>query len=192
MGRCRIHWLKPGNGQHHLVSGPGATDRSAHVKFAQATLAFCGGELSLRWFAVAGRCEIPRQGVWVARIGADVDAVRGPRDLPISNHSLIVGKELTLSSHHLFHEQARLRIPGREMSNLIDIPRVLEHIRENHGVPRCEGDLQRLPGSVLRRLAREILDYGSREVQECFGDFSIGIPRCSAFAHLSPSPELLF
>ena len=115
--------------------------------------------------AAAG-CRMPRQRKRVSRVGADVDAALGSSDIPISDHSFIVRKKLPFSGDHLFHEQARLRITGREMSNLIEISMIVEHIRKNHGIPHCEGRLQDLSGSVFRRLAREITHYGCREVQQ--------------------------
>jgi hypothetical protein len=145
-------------------SGERAGLVNAHARFAPAPASdsFLEGSHS----GTAARCRIPRQRIRVSRVGADVDAVLGSRDFPIPDHSFIIGKELAFSGDHSFHERARLRIPGREMSNLIEISMIIEHIREDYGVPDCEGHLQGLPGSVLRRLAREITHYGCREVQE--------------------------
>ena len=125
----------------------------------------------------------------------DVDAVRRSRYFPVSNQSLIIGKERAFALDHLFNEHTCLGVArrSRETSNLIEMRMIMEHIREDHGVPDCEGYLQRFSRPVFRRLAREVMNYGLCEVQERLGDFSIRKPRCSVFGHLSPSmPELLF
>jgi hypothetical protein len=109
---------------------------------------------------------MPRQRKWISCVGADVDTVLGSSDFPSPDHSFIVGKELAFSGDHLFQEQNRLRITGREMSNLVEISVIVEHIRKDHSVPHGEGHFQSLPSSVLRRLAWESIDYGRREIQQ--------------------------
>ena len=58
--------------------------------------------------------------------------------------------------------------------NLIEMTMIIQDIREDHGVPNRKGDLQRFPGLVFTRLARE-MKYGRGEMQEGLGDFSIGM-----------------
>jgi hypothetical protein len=41
----------------------------------------------------------------------------------------------------LFHEQGGLRTASREASNLVEMPMVVEDIREDHSVPGSEGHL---------------------------------------------------
>ena len=49
----------------------------------------------------AARCRMPRQSKRVSCVGADVDAVLGSRDLPIPDHSFIVGKEFAFSGDQM-------------------------------------------------------------------------------------------
>ena len=53
-----------------------------------------------------------------------------PRYFPIPNQSLVISKKRTFATDQLFHEQEGLGIAGREASNLVEMPTVVEHIRE--------------------------------------------------------------
>lgn len=101
--------------------------------------------------------RIPRQGVRISRVGAEVDAILRARYFPTPNQSRVIGKERSFAGDHLLHEQGCLGFVGREVSNLVEIPMVIEHIREDYGVPGREGHSQRFTGSVFQCLAREIL-----------------------------------
>jgi len=79
--------------------------------------------------------------VRVSRIGVEVYAILRTRYFPVPNQSRIIGKERAFAGDHLVHEQGRLGFARRKASNLLDIPMVVEHIREDHGVPGCEGYL---------------------------------------------------
>jgi hypothetical protein len=70
---------------------------------------------------------------------------------------------------------------------------VIEHVREDHGIPDCEGYLQRFPGSLFRRFARKIMNYGLCEVQEGLGDFSVRETALQCvWSSRPPASELLF
>jgi hypothetical protein len=100
---------------------------------------------------------IPRQGVRVSRIGVKVDPLLRSGYFPVPNQSRIIGKKCPFAGDHLLHEKGRLGFVGSEVSNLGEIPVVVEHIREDHGVPGREGHLQRVTGSAFWGLAREIM-----------------------------------
>src|ERR1022692_177210 len=115
--------------------------------------------------------RIPRQGTRVSRVGSEVDAVLRPRYFPGPNQSLVIGKERAFAGDQLFHEQGDLGLVGREASNIVKIPMVVEYICEDHCVPGRVGHLQCFPGSLFRRLAGEILKHGAakcRNVSEIF------------------------
>ena len=149
MGRCRI-WCasKSVNGSASFRLSFGCERvclLNAYARFARAS----ASESSLEGTrsGTAARCRIPRQRIGVSRVGPDVDAVLGSRDFPIPDHSFVIGKELAFSGDHLFHELARFRIPGREMSNLIDIPMIKWQTTRQRcrGAPR--GHVRHLRGS---------------------------------------------
>ena len=85
--------------------------------------------------------RIPRQGIRVSRVGAEVDAILRPGDFPSPNQSLVIGKERTLTGDQLFHQKGCLGLVGREASNLIEMQMVVEHVRKDHCVPDCEGQI---------------------------------------------------
>ena len=66
-------------------------------------------------------------------------SVRVTSQVPIS--PLVIGKERAFAGDQLFHEQGGLGLVGREASNLVEMPMVVEHIREDHSVPGREGHL---------------------------------------------------
>jgi len=105
----------------------------------------------------------------VSRVGAQVDAILRPRNFPGPNQSLVVGKERAFADDQLFHEQGDLGLVGGEASNLIEMPMVVEHIREDHCVPGRIGHLRCCPGSLFSRLAREIFKHRRSEFQERLG-----------------------
>jgi hypothetical protein len=101
--------------------------------------------------------KIPRQEVRVSRIGVKVDPILRAGYFPVPNQSRIISKKRPFAGDHLLHEKGRLGFVGSEVSNLGEIPVVVEHIREDHGVPGREGHLQRVTGSAFWGLAREIM-----------------------------------
>ena len=78
---------------------------------------------------------IPRQGMRVSRLGVDVNPVRRSRHIEAPDQSLIIGKQRALPGDKLFHEHRRLGCAADEAPNLIEVPVIIEHIGENHGVP---------------------------------------------------------
>jgi hypothetical protein len=64
-------------------------------------------------------------------------SVRVTSQVPISRSSS--AKERTFAGDQLFHEQGGLGIVGREASDLVEMPMVVEHIRKDHCVPSPEG-----------------------------------------------------
>ncbi len=135
--------------------------------------------------------RISRQGMRISRVGADVDPLLRAGYFPAPNQAFIVGEYRAFAGGQFFNEDGCLGLRRRETPNLIEVPMIIEHIREDHGVPDSEGHLQRFPGSVFTRLAREVVNYGRCEVQERLGDFSIGIPN-RAFKHLALSALNLY
>jgi hypothetical protein len=79
--------------------------------------------------------RISQQRTWVSGVGAEVDAILRSRYFPTPNHSLVIGKERTFAGDQLFDEHGGLGIVGREASNLVEMPMVVKHIREDHCVP---------------------------------------------------------
>jgi len=82
---------------------------------------------------------IPRQGMRVSRLGVDVNPVLRSRHVEVPDQSLIIGKQRALTGDKLFHEHRRFGYAADEAPNLIEVPMIIEHIRENHGVPDRTG-----------------------------------------------------
>ena len=95
--------------------------------------------------------RFPRQGMRGSRVSAEVDAILCPRYRPSPNHRLIICKKRTLAGDQLFHELGGLRSVGREASNFVQMPVIVEHIRKDHGVPGREAQLQCFLEAVFRR-----------------------------------------
>ena len=86
--------------------------------------------------------RIPRQGIRVSRVGAEVDAILRPGDFPSPNHSLVIGKKRSFAGDQLFHEQGAFRgfsAVRRRIS--CEMPMVVEHIRKDHCVPGRKGEV---------------------------------------------------
>ena len=75
----------------------------------------------------------------MSRVGAEVNAILHTRYFPAPNQSLVIGKERAFAGDQLFHEQGGLGFVGREASNLVEIPIVVEQISKDHCVPGREG-----------------------------------------------------
>ena len=113
------------------------------------------------------------QGVWVSRVGADIDAIVRARYFPRPNQSRVIGEERAFAGYHSLHEQGRLGFAGSESLNLVEMAMVVKNIGKDDGVPSREGHLQCFTGSVFKCLAREITEQGGREVEERLRDLSI-------------------
>jgi hypothetical protein len=99
--------------------------------------------------------RIPRQGVRVSRISVEVDATLRARYFPIPDQSCVVGKKLAFTCDHLLHKHGRPGCVGRKPSSLVDIPMVVEHIREDDRIPGGVGHFQCFTDLAFRCLAPE-------------------------------------
>jgi hypothetical protein len=100
---------------------------------------------------------IPRQGVRVSGVGVEVDAALCSHYFPLPDHSFIIGKESAFAPDHLLHQQGSLGFVGSKASNLAEVPMIMEHIREDDGIPCRVRDPQCITDSLFNCLARQIL-----------------------------------
>ena len=100
--------------------------------------------------------KMPRQGVRVSRIGVKVDPLLRSGYFPVPNQSRIIGKKCPFAGDHLLHEKGRLGFVGSEVSNLGEIPVVVEHTAKITAFQAVK-DTCSTSSSAFWRLAREIL-----------------------------------